>query len=91
MQTKENELDDPFDIELTALLVKHDYERVYGVPTHIIKQIMLSSFYNYRTIFKNLEEFYMQLESEKEAHSSFIADTESEPYASDRELPPHMD
>ena len=55
----------PFGTELMALIVKHDLESEYGVPVHIIQQIMVSSFDNFCTVFRNLEEFYMKVEEEK--------------------------
>ena len=79
----------PFGSELMALIVKHKLEAEYGVPVHIIYQIMISSFDNYCSIFRELESFYKSLEKEKEAQ--FEVETEIDPYESDRELIPHMD
>ena len=59
-----------FGTELMSLIVKHDLETEYGVPTHIIYQIMVTSFDNYRTIFRNLEEFYMKIEQERQENAS---------------------
>lgn len=53
-------------MELMALIVKHNLESEYGIPVHIIHQIMTTSFDNYCTIFRNLEDFNMNIEQEKQ-------------------------
>jgi hypothetical protein len=64
----------PFATELMALIVKHNLESIYGIPVHIIHQIMTSSFDNYCHIFRNLENFYMQIEEERRNQPLEVSD-----------------
>jgi len=59
-----------------SLIVRHNLQDEYGVPAHIIFEIMASSFDNYCVIFRNLEKFYMEIEKAKQ-EDQFEADMPS--------------